>query len=111
MTSGELHGKELESALREILRLDAKNPLAHLRLGYVLQESSRCREAMRHFQQAIDARFPGADAHLGLAACQAAARRFDAAAATLRAGDRAEPDNPVVVANLGSRALGWWTSG
>ena len=101
VTSGELHGKELESTLREILRLDAKNPLAHLRLGYLLQESSRCGEAMRHFQQAIDARFPSADAYLGLASCQAAARRFDAAAATLRAGDRAEPDNPVVVANLG----------
>jgi arylsulfatase A-like enzyme/cytochrome c-type biogenesis protein CcmH/NrfG len=101
VTSGELHGQPLESALREVLKLDAKNPLAHLRLGYVLQESSRCGEAMRHFQQAIDARFPSADAYLGLASCQTQARRFDAAAATLRAGDRAEPDNPVVAANLG----------
>jgi tetratricopeptide (TPR) repeat protein len=101
VTSGELHGRELESALREILRLDPRNPLAHVRLGYVLQESSRCGEATRHFQQAIDARFPGADAYLGLASCQVAARRPDAAAATLREADRAEPDNPVVAANLG----------
>lgn len=101
VTSGELHGRALEAALREVLRLDPGNPQAHLRLGYVLQESSRCAEAVRHFQQAIDARLPGADAHLGLAACHAAARRFDAATATLRQGDRAEPDHPVVSANLG----------
>jgi len=67
----------------------------------VLQESSNCAEAMRHFQQAIDAPLPGADAHLGLAACHAAARRFDRALATLGDANRAEPDNPVVSANLG----------
>jgi choline-sulfatase len=101
VTSGELRGPALEAALRAVLRLDPLNPQAHLRLGYLLQESSRCTEAVRHFQQAIAAPLPGADAHLGLAACQAAARRFDAAAATLRAADAAEPDNPVVAANLG----------
>jgi arylsulfatase A-like enzyme/cytochrome c-type biogenesis protein CcmH/NrfG len=101
VTSGELHGADLETALRDIVRLDPRNPVAHVRLGYALQESSRCGEAMEHFQQAIDARLPSADAHLGLAACQAAARRFDAAAATLRNADRVEPDNPVVAANLG----------
>jgi choline-sulfatase len=101
VNSGELRGRELEAALRDVLRLDPKNPQAHLRLGYALQESTRCPEASRHFQQAIAAGVPGADAHLGLASCQAAARQFDAAAATLRAGDLAEPDNPVVSANLG----------
>lgn len=101
VTSGELHGHDLEVALRDILRLDPGNPQAHLRLGYVLQESSNCPEAMRHFQKAIDAHLPGADAHLGLAGCHATARRFDRAAAILRAADRAEPDNPVVSANLG----------
>lgn len=99
--SGELQGRDLEAALRSILRADPRNPQAHLRLGYVFQESSRCGEAERHFKNAIAARLPGADAHLGLAACETAGRRFEAAAATLRAADRAEPDNPVVAANLG----------
>ena len=99
--SGELGGRELEAALVDILRLDPGNPQAHLRLGYALQEANRCGEATPHFEKAIAARIPGADAHLGLAACQAAARRFDAAAATLRGADRLEPGNPVVSANLG----------
>jgi arylsulfatase A-like enzyme/cytochrome c-type biogenesis protein CcmH/NrfG len=99
--SGELHGSALESALRDILRLDPANPQAHLRLGYVLQESGRCDEATPHFERAISAQLPTADAHLGLAACLTAARRFDAAIRTLQGADRIEPDNPVVIANLG----------
>jgi choline-sulfatase len=102
INSGELGAKELEASLRDVLRLDAGNPQAHVRLGYVLQESGRCAEAVRHFQSAIDAKAPTADAHLGLAGCQASERRYDAAVATLRAADRVEPDNPVVSANLGS---------
>ena len=101
INSGELGPKELEGALRDIIRLDPKNPQAHLRLGYVLVESGRCPEAVRHFQVAIEARLPSADAHLGLAGCQASERRYDAAIATLRGADRVEPDNPVVAANLG----------
>ncbi len=56
---------------------------------------------MRRFRTAIDAKYPSADAHLGLAACQTAARDFSGAAATLRAADALEPGNPVVLANLG----------
>ncbi len=100
VASGELRG-ELEAALRGILRIDPGNPQAHVRLGYVLQASSRCGEAVTHFRRAIDAELPGADAHLGLAACHAAARRFDAAAASLRQAERREPGNPAVAANLG----------
>jgi arylsulfatase A-like enzyme len=102
INSGELAAKDLEAALRDVLRVDAQNPQAHMRLGYVLEESGRCDEAIRHFQIAIDARLPTADAHLGLAGCQASQRRFDVAIATLRAADKVEPDNPVVAANLGS---------
>ena len=101
VTSGELEGAALERVLREIVREDATNPLANLRLGYVLLESDRCPEAVSRFTAAIDARYPSADAHLGLAACQAAARNFKAAAQTLRAADAVEPQNPVVLANLG----------
>ena len=99
--SGELEGAALERALREILSADPQNPQANLRLGYVLLDSGRCRDAAPHFQSAIAAHLPSADAHLGLAACETAARRFEAAARTLRAAELVEPGNPVVMANLG----------
>jgi tetratricopeptide (TPR) repeat protein len=101
VTSGEVRGAALEALLREILEEDPQNPLANLRLGYALVESNRCADAMPRFRAAIDAKYPSADAHLGLAGCQAERREFSAAAATLRAADTAEPGNPVVLANLG----------
>jgi thioredoxin-like negative regulator of GroEL len=101
VTSGELRGAELETALRTILDDDPRNPQANLRLGYALVDTSRCPAAAKHFAAAIVERLPSADAHLGLASCHAAARRFDLAVETLRQAEGVEPDNPVVVANLG----------
>jgi choline-sulfatase len=101
VTSGELEGQALEQALQQILRDDPQNPQAHLRLGYVLLDDNRCAAAEAHFRKAIESRLPSADAHLGLASCQATARRFREAAATLQQAEVVEPDNPVVVANLG----------
>jgi tetratricopeptide (TPR) repeat protein len=99
--SGELQDKPLESALRQVLGEDPNNPQANLRLGYVLVESNRCAEAVPFLKAAIAAKMPTADAHLGLAQCQVAARRFDDAAKTLGEAEHAEPGNPVVLANLG----------
>ena len=101
VTSGELRGKELEHALRAILKSDPSNPQANLRLGYVLLESTKCKEAIPRFRSAIAAHLPSADAHLGLAGCQVSERQFDSAVATLREAERIEPGNPVVMANLG----------
>jgi choline-sulfatase len=101
VVSGELQGPALEAALRGILSDDVKNPQANLRLGYVLLESNRCPDAVPFLKAAIAAEVPSADPYLGLALCQAAARRLDEAQATLREGERVEPDNPVVLANLG----------
>ena len=101
VVSGELHGSDLETALRAVLADDPKNPQANLRLGYVLLESNRCRDAGPRFRTAIAAQLPSADAHLGLAACQTVQRDFDGAAETLRAAERVEPGNPIVLANLG----------
>jgi choline-sulfatase len=101
VTSGELEGPALRRALEGILADDPANPQAHVRLGYVLLEARRCADAERHFRAAIAGHLPGADAHLGLAACQSSARQFDAASATLREAETLEPDNPVVVANRG----------
>ncbi len=101
VTSEELQGPALERGLRDILRLDPRNPQANLRLGYVLMNSGRCGEAMPHFTAAIDGHVPGADAHLGRAGCEVAARQTDAARRTLTAALAIDPDNPVVIANLG----------
>jgi choline-sulfatase len=101
VTSGELHSQKLEGVLRRILATDPGNPFAHLRLGFVLQESKGCAEANSHFTAAIEAGIPGADAYLGRAACHTAARRIDAALRDLRDADRTEPGNPVVLANQG----------
>ena len=101
VASGELSGGPLERALRDILRADPANPQANLRLGYVLQASNNCAEAMRRFTAAIDGHLPSADAHLGRAGCEVAAKNFPAALRTLTAAMAMEPDNPVVIANLG----------
>jgi arylsulfatase A-like enzyme len=101
VTSGELHGPALERALRQILKEDPDNPQAHVRLGYMLVAGGKCRDAVTHFRAAIDEHLPSVDAHLGLAGCAMAAGQRDVAERTLRGAERVEPDNPVVLANLG----------
>ena len=101
VTSGEVQGAALERALRAILRGDPQNPQANLRLGYVLLESGRCAEAVPRFAAAIAAGVPGSDAHLGRAACEAAAKNPAAAQRTLTAAQAIDPDNAVISANLG----------
>jgi arylsulfatase A-like enzyme/cytochrome c-type biogenesis protein CcmH/NrfG len=101
VASGELRGAALERALREILRADPANPQANLRLGYLLLESGRCVDAIPRFTAAITAHLPSADAHLGRAACEVAAKQVGAAERTLSEAQQVEPDNPVVSANLG----------
>ena len=100
IASGELTGPALEGALRQVLHEDPKNPQANLRLGYVLLESNRCAAATPLLERAIAAQLPSADAHLGLAMCQLA-RQPERAVKTLGEAMRVEPDNPVVLANLG----------
>jgi arylsulfatase A-like enzyme/thioredoxin-like negative regulator of GroEL len=101
ITSGELRGARLEQALREILREDPENPQANVRLAYALVETNRCADAIPHFTRAIAHGLPTADAHLGLAGCQVAAKNLRAAERTLRAAESVEPGNPIVDANLG----------
>lgn len=101
ITSGEAHGPQLEQALRAVLDEDPANPQMNLRLAYVLAGSGRCPEARPRFAAAIRGSVPTADAHLGLASCQSAAREFDGALATLAEAARVEPGNPIVTANIG----------
>ena len=101
ITSGEAQGTALERELRAVLAEDPGNPQMNLRLGHLLASSNRCGEARARFDAAIRARMPTADAHIGLASCQAAARQFDAAIRTLQEGERIERGNPLVRANVG----------
>jgi choline-sulfatase len=101
VASGELQGPALERALGDILRADPGNPQANVRLGYLLLNAGRCADAIPRFTAAIAAHLPSADAHLGRAACEAAAKKAAAAERTLVDAQTVEPDNPVVSANLG----------
>jgi len=99
--SSEVQGQALEDALRSILRADAGNAQAHLRLGYVLLGTGRLPEADRHFRAATEAGLDTADPWLGVAQCAGARGDLPGAEAALRRADSVEPGNPVVAANLG----------
>jgi arylsulfatase A-like enzyme/cytochrome c-type biogenesis protein CcmH/NrfG len=101
VTSGELRGAELEKGLQSILLQDPANPQANLRLGYVRIEQRRCRDARPLLERAISGNIPGADAYLGLATCQGASGDVRGALASLERARAREPQNPVVLANIG----------
>jgi Flp pilus assembly protein TadD len=56
---------------------------------------------MPHFQAAIAAGLPGAEPYLGMATCLGRVNDIAGAERALAEARRLEPDNPVVVANLG----------
>ena len=101
VTAGELTGAALVAALEAIVADDPGNTQAHLRLGYARLEANDCVRADPEFHAAIASGLPSADAYLGVATC--AGRRNDLAAArrALDAARRLEPDNPVILANVG----------
>ena len=101
VTSGELSGAALVTALEGIVHDDPRNGQAQLRLGYARMQAGDCARAEPAFHAAAAAGLPGADIHLGLASCLG--RRGDLAGAerALAEARRIEPDNPAVTANLG----------
>ena len=101
VTSGELSGAALLTALEGIVRDDPRNGQAQLRLGYARLQAGDCARAEPAFHAAAAAGLPSADVHLGLATCLG--RRGDLAGAERALGEarRVEPDNPAVIANLG----------
>ena len=101
VTSGELTGAALVSALEEIVRADPGNSQAHLRLGYARLQQGDCAHAEQEFKWAIDGGLPTADAHLGLATCLGRANDLAGAERVLNEAKRREPDNPVITANVG----------
>jgi len=101
VTSGELSGSALLTALEGIVRDDPRNGQAQLRLGYARLQSGDCARAEPAFHAAAAAGLPTADVHLGLATCLGRRGDLAGAARALAEARRIEPDNPAVVANLG----------
>jgi cytochrome c-type biogenesis protein CcmH/NrfG len=101
VTSGELQGAALVDALEGIVRDDPRNGQAYVRLGYARLQAGDCAHAEPAFRAAAGAGLPSADLYLGLATCLGRRRDLSGAEAALANAQRLEPDNPVVVANLG----------
>ena len=103
--AGEVQGEALISTLEAILKDDPENPQAHLRLGYAELDRDQCAKAEPHFRAAITGHIPTADAGLGLAQCRGKAGDLKGAAEALAAAKSAEPESPLVSANIGLLAL------
>src|SRR5580765_5672181 len=101
VTSGELTGAALVSALEGIVREDPRNGQAHLRLGYARIQAGDCARAEPEFHAAAAAGLPSADVFLGLASCLGQRRDLAGAERALKEARRLEPGNPAVVANIG----------
>jgi cytochrome c-type biogenesis protein CcmH/NrfG len=101
VTSGELAGATLVSALEGILRDDPRNGQAHLRLGYAQLQMGDCARAEPELERAIASGLPSADAYLGLATCRGRRRDLAGAERALNEARRLEPANAVVTANIG----------
>jgi choline-sulfatase len=100
VTSGELSGAALVTALESIVRDDPNNGLAHLRLGYLRLQSGDCRRAEAEFRATLASGLASADAHLGLATCLGRRRDLSGAERALAEARRLEPGNPVITANI-----------
>jgi arylsulfatase A-like enzyme/cytochrome c-type biogenesis protein CcmH/NrfG len=110
VTSGELAGAALISALEGIVRDDPRNGQAHLRLGFARLQAGECDRAEPEFHAAVAAGLPSADVYLGLASCLGRRRDLAGAERALGEARRLEPDNPAVTANVGilQAAKGEW---
>jgi arylsulfatase A-like enzyme/cytochrome c-type biogenesis protein CcmH/NrfG len=101
VTSGELAGPALVTALEGIVRDDPRNGQAQLRLGYARLAAGDCARAEPAFHAAAAAGLPSADVYLGLATCLGQRNDLAGAERALAEAQRIEPDNPSVIANIG----------
>ena len=88
ITSGELQGAALERALRAVLKRMRTTRRRTCDSATCCWMLAAAREAMPHFNAAIAHHLPTADAHLGRAGCQLAAKDLAAARAHAAAGRR-----------------------
>jgi choline-sulfatase len=101
VTSGELTGSALVSALEGIVREDPRNGQAQLRLAYARLQAGDCARAEPAFHAAAAAGLPSADVFIGLATCLGQRGDLAGAERALKEARRLEPNNPSVTANLG----------
>ena len=101
VTSGELAGDALTSALERLVRADPANAQAHLRLGFAYLKRGDCVRALPQLTAAASAGLPSADAYLGIATCLGRQNDLAGAERALAEATRREPDNPVILANIG----------
>jgi arylsulfatase A-like enzyme/Flp pilus assembly protein TadD len=101
VTSGELMGAALLSALEAIVRDDPRNGPAHLRLGQARAQSGQCARAVPEFQAALATGLVATDAYVGLATCLGQANDLDGAERVLTEARRIEPNNATIRANFG----------
>jgi arylsulfatase A-like enzyme/cytochrome c-type biogenesis protein CcmH/NrfG len=101
VTSGELTGDALVSALETIGRADPGNAQVHLRLGFAYLQRGDCAKAVPQLSAAVNTGLPSADAFIGIATCLGRANDLTGAERALAEAQRREPDNPVVTANIG----------
>jgi choline-sulfatase len=101
VSSGELTGASLVSALEAIVHDDPRNGQAHLRLGYARLQAGDCTRAEPELASAIASGLPSADAYLGLATCRGRRQDLAGAERALSDAQRLEPGNPVITANVG----------
>jgi arylsulfatase A-like enzyme/Flp pilus assembly protein TadD len=101
VTSGELSGAALVSALEGIVRDDPRNGQAHLRLGFARLQAGDCARAEPEFHAAVSGGLPSADLYIGLASCLGQRNDLAGAERALNEAKRLEPDNPAVAANMG----------
>src|SRR5262249_44823596 len=101
ITSGELSGAALMSALEGVVRDDPRNGQAHLRLAYARLQAGDCARAETEFHAAAATGLPSADIYLGLATCLGRRNDLAGAGRALDEARRLEPDNPTITANIG----------
>jgi Flp pilus assembly protein TadD len=101
VTSGELTGPRLATALESIVRDDPRNGQAHLRLGFARLQTGDCARAEPEFHAAIASGVPSVDPYLGLATCLGRRNDLQGAARALAEARRLEPASPILAANEG----------
>ena len=101
VTSGELTGDALVSALETIVRADPANAQAHLRLGFAYLQRGDCARGVPQLTAAASAGLPSADPFVGIATCLGRQNDLAGAERALAEAKRREPDNPVILANIG----------
>ena len=93
---------DAESLFRHALAVTAKNPLAHINLGYYYSQRGQPDQAAQHYQAALEANPNFAEAWSGLGFALAEQKKFAEAVADYEAALRLKPQLAEAEINLGN---------